>query len=166
MSQSLAPTIKRNWSPAGNSDEFLQRWGREAWISPNRRMAGNSFLLTGRGRTIVAALVALGWATRVNKLLPVFIVLLVCQGCASTPSHQAAAVKEADARQVAKCTLISTIVGKSLIGGVGSTGATNAIVDAKEQASGLGATHVVILSVDSGSMYSTGTATAKAYKCN
>ena len=106
------------------------------------------------------------WMAGLNKVLPAFIVLLACQGCATTPSYHAAAVKEADARQVAKCTLISTIVGKSLIGGIGSTGAANAITDAKEQASGLGATHVVIQSVDSGSMYATATATAKAYKCN
>lgn len=101
-----------------------------------------------------------------NRVLPAFIAVLACQGCATAPSYQAAAIKEADARQVAKCTLISTVVGRSLIGGVGSTGATNAITDAKEQASGLGATHVVLLSVDSGSIYATATATARAYRCN
>jgi hypothetical protein len=92
--------------------------------------------------------------------------LLLIQACSSVPSRHAAAIKEVDANQVANCTLISTIVGRSLIGGVGTTGATNAIVDAKEQASGLSATHVVIVSADSGTMYSSGTATAKAYKCN
>jgi Domain of unknown function (DUF4156) len=102
----------------------------------------------------------------VNRILAAITVLLICQGCASTPSSQAAAVKEVDAKQVANCALISTIVGKSLIGGVVSTGGTNAIVDAKEQAAGLGANTIVILTVDSGGMYSTGTATAKAYRCN
>jgi hypothetical protein len=93
-------------------------------------------------------------------------VLLICQGCVSTPSRQAAAVKELDTRQVANCTLISTIVGRSLFGGVGSAGAANAIVDAKEQASGLGANVIVVQQVDNGSVYATGSATAKAYRCN
>ncbi len=101
----------------------------------------------------------------VNKLLTLAAVLVIGQGCASTPSRYAAAVKEVDARQVANCTLISTVTGRSLIGG-SSVAATNAIVDVKEQASGLGATHVVMQNVDEGSMYSPATATAKAYKCN
>jgi hypothetical protein len=101
-----------------------------------------------------------------DKLLTAVALMVICQGCATAPSRHAAAVKEVDARQVANCTLISTIVGRSLIGGVGSIGAENAVVDVKEQASGLGATHVVIQSVDGGSMYAPGTATAKAYKCN
>ena len=101
-----------------------------------------------------------------NNFLIAAAVSFVCVGCTSTPSRHAAAVKEADARQVSNCTLISSIAGKSLIGGVGETGATNAIVDAKEQAAGLGANVIVIQQVDPGSMYATGTATAKAYKCN
>jgi hypothetical protein len=101
----------------------------------------------------------------VNELLTFVAVLVIGQGCANTPSRYAAAVKEVDPRQVAHCTLISTITGRSLIGG-GSVGATNAIVDVKEQASGLGATHVVMQSTDDGSMYSPATATAKAYRCN
>ena len=90
----------------------------------------------------------------------------MCQGCASNPSTQAAAIKEVAARQVTNCTLISTITGKSLIGGMGATGATNALVDAREQASGLGATHIVVQSVDEGSMSAPGIAKVKAYKCN
>jgi photosystem II stability/assembly factor-like uncharacterized protein len=104
--------------------------------------------------------------TRVNKLLTAVTILLLCQGCATTPSSQAAAVHEVDASQVAKCTLISTIAGKSLVGGFGTVGATNAVVDAKEQAAGLGANTIVIMSVDGGSMRAPGTATAKAYRCN
>ena len=101
-----------------------------------------------------------------NRLLTVASIALLAQGCANSPSREAAAVKELDARQVANCTLLSTIVGRSLVGGVGSVGATNAIIDAKEQASGLGANVVVIQQVDNGSVYSTASATAKAYKCN
>jgi len=62
--------------------------------------------------------------------------------------------------------LISTITGKSLIGGVGATSASNALIDVKEQASGLGATHIVVQSVDEGSMSTPGVARARAYKCN
>jgi hypothetical protein len=62
--------------------------------------------------------------------------------------------------------LISTITGKSVMGSVGGTGGANALIDVKEQASGLGATHIVVQSVDEGSMSSPGIARAKAYKCN
>ena len=103
---------------------------------------------------------------KVNRPLTAFLVLLVCQGCANTPSRQAAAVKEVDARAVANCALISTIHGKSLLGGAASTSAANAVVDVKEQAAGLGANVVVMQRVDSGDMYSPASATAKAYKCN
>ena len=106
------------------------------------------------------------WFTNVNKLLTAFIVLVVCHGCANTPSRQAAAVKEVDARAVANCALISTIHGKSLLAGSASTSAANAVVDMKEQAAGLGANVVVILRVDIGDMYTPASAIAKAYKCN
>lgn len=101
-----------------------------------------------------------------NRLLTAITALLLCQGCATNPSTHAAEIKEVAARQVTNCTLISTITGKSLIGGVGSMGATNALVDAREQASGLGATHIVVQSVDDGSMSARGTARVRAYKCN
>jgi Domain of unknown function (DUF4156) len=103
---------------------------------------------------------------RVKQFITAVAVLLMCQGCANTPSRQAAAVKEMDARAVASCALISTIHGKSLLGGAASNSAVNAIVDVKEQAAGLGANVVVLQSVDSGNMYTPATATAKAYKCN
>ena len=101
-----------------------------------------------------------------NRLFWVIAGLLLCQGCATNPSTQAAAIKEVTARQVTNCTLISTITGKSLIGGVGATSASNALIDVKEQASGLGATHIVVQSVDEGSMSTPGVARAKAYRCN
>ena len=101
-----------------------------------------------------------------NRLLCTIAGLLLCQGCATNPSTQEAAIKEVTARQVMNCTLISTITGKSLIGGVGATSASNALIDVKEQASGLGATHIVVQSVDEGSMSTPGVARAKAYRCN
>jgi hypothetical protein len=106
------------------------------------------------------------WTTRVNKPLTAFIVLLVCHGCANTPSRQAAAVREMDARAVANCALISTIYGKSLLGGATSNSAANAVVDVKEQAAGLGANVVVMQRMDSGDMYTPASAIAKAYRCN
>jgi hypothetical protein len=87
-------------------------------------------------------------------------------GCAATPTPQAAAVAEADQARVATCELLETVLGKSLIGGsVFTTGGTNAMVEARERAAAMGATHIVFGSVDSGSMYSTGSATARAYRC-
>ena len=101
-----------------------------------------------------------------NRLFWTIAGLLLCQRCATNPSTQAAAIKEVTARQVMNCTLISTITGKSLIGGVGATSASNALIDVKEQASGLGATHIVVQSVDEGSMSTPGIARAKAFRCN
>ena len=94
------------------------------------------------------------------------LVLLICHGCANTPSRQAATLKEATARDVARCALISTVVGKSLMGGAAATSANNAIVDAKEQAAGLGANTVVLEKMDGGDTYAPATATLKAYRCN
>jgi hypothetical protein len=91
---------------------------------------------------------------------------LLCQGCVNNPSTQAAAVREVDASQVSKCALISNITGKSLLAGGVSTSAANALLDAKEQAAGLGANVVVIQGVDGGSMYAPATARVKAYRCN
>jgi hypothetical protein len=102
----------------------------------------------------------------VDRLTVSVMLVLLCQGCANTPSSQAAAVRELDATMVTKCALISTIRGKSLLGGGVSTSATNALVDAKEQAAGLGANVVVVQSVDGGSMYAPASATVKAYRCN
>jgi hypothetical protein len=92
--------------------------------------------------------------------------VLLCQGCVSAPSSQAAAVREVDAKQVTQCALISTIRGKSLLNGGVSASAPNALIDAKEQAAGLGANVVVVQSVDGGTMYTPATATVKAYRCN
>jgi hypothetical protein len=103
---------------------------------------------------------------KVNMLLRTVAALLICQGCANTPSRQAAAVREMDTRAVANCALISTIHGKSLLGGAATNSATNALVDVKEQAAGLGANVVVMQNVDNGSMYVPATATGKAYRCN
>ena len=101
-----------------------------------------------------------------GRLSVTLTLVLLCQGCASVPSSQAAAVREADAKQVTQCALISTIRGKSLLSGGVSTSAANALVDAKEQAAGLGANVIVIQRVDGGSTYAPASATVKAYRCN
>ena len=101
-----------------------------------------------------------------NRLLATAALVLLCQGCANNPSTQAAAVREVDGAQVGKCALISNITGKSLLAGGVATSAANAMIDAKEQAAGLGANVVVIQSVDGGSMYAPATARVKAYRCN
>lgn len=100
------------------------------------------------------------------RCLAAVVLLLICQGCAAPQSRYAATVKEVDASQVEKCTLLSTVLGRSLMVGVGAIGVTNAINDAKDNAAGLGANRIVIVSTDSGNAYTPGTATVKAYKCN
>jgi len=98
-------------------------------------------------------------------IVALVVIALLLGGCAVAPSQAAAQVKEADASMVAGCELIGTVVGSSMIGGIVTTGATNAMVEVREKAAALGATHIVFVSVDSGSTYSTGRAVARAYKC-
>jgi hypothetical protein len=71
-----------------------------------------------------------------------------------------------DAKDVSRCALISNVRGKSLLTGGTSTNAANALVDAKEQAAGLGANVIVIQNVDPGTAYTTALAAVKAYRCN
>ena len=101
-----------------------------------------------------------------KQVMLTFLAATVLASCASTPSNRAANVKEADPGTVSRCQLLGTVIGSSLIGGVVvKTGGTNAMVDAREQAADMGATHIVFMAVDSGNQYSTGKATARAYRC-
>jgi hypothetical protein len=94
------------------------------------------------------------------------LLLVLCQGCVNNPTSQAAAVREMDASQVGKCALISNIVGKSLLSGGVATSAANAMIDAKEQAAGLGANVIVLQGKDPGSAYAPAMVRVKAYRCN
>ena len=101
-----------------------------------------------------------------SGLAAVLMIVLGCDGCAAPPSRYAATVKEVDAKQVQGCALLSTVLGRSLMVGVGSIGVTNAINDARDNAAGLGANRIVVESVDGGNSYTPATVTVKAYKCN
>ena len=101
-----------------------------------------------------------------NGSLAAVLALLLCHGCAAPQSRYAATVKEVDNREVANCALLSTVVGRSSMVSLGSIGATNAINDAKDNAAGLGANRIVVVSTYDGNAYTPGTATVKAYKCN
>ena len=107
----------------------------------------------------------MGCSMSYSKFISIAIILVVVGGCAAVPSPSAAKIIEADDAMVVGCQLVGTVFGSSLIGGVVTTGATNAMVDAKEKAANQGATHIVFGNVDGGGMYSVGRATARAYKC-
>ena len=104
--------------------------------------------------------------TRVSGLAALVVMMLFCGACAAPASRYAATVKEVDAKEVQGCALLSKVLGRSLMVGVGSIGVTNAINDARDNAAGLGANRIVVDSVDAGNAYAPATVTVKAYRCN
>lgn len=91
--------------------------------------------------------------------------VLLATGCASQPSLKAAEVAESDEQGVLGCKFLGSVQGSSVIGGVVTTGAHNASVDAREQAAEMGANRIVFLSVEKGGLMGTGSARARAYRC-
>ena len=94
------------------------------------------------------------------------VAVLALAGCSAVASPKAAALIEADDAGVAGCKLLGTVNGGTLFGGAATGLAShNAMVDAREKAARLGATHIVFTSVDGGGYDKTGQASARAYAC-
>lgn len=92
-----------------------------------------------------------------------FVLPLVLVGCATAPSPQAMAVRDADAKMVEGCQYLGDVTGTSGFGGlVASVGTKNAQNEARDQAAGLGATHVVWNMLAGGMAPSV---SGKAYRC-
>ena len=93
-------------------------------------------------------------------------VAILVSSCASTPSPSAATIKEADAKMVEKCQFVGSVFGNSMLGvAVASTSASNAITDAKEKASKLGGTHIVVESMKAADLNGGSQTTVRVYKC-
>jgi len=93
----------------------------------------------------------------------VLVIGAAVAGCATSPSRDAAKVKEADERMVASCQFLGSVQGSSGWGGLAaSTGTQNARNEAQEQAARLGATHVVWAAAAGGFAPS---AAGRAYRC-
>lgn len=94
------------------------------------------------------------------------ILLPLLAGCATTPSPQAVAVQDADAKMVDGCQFVGDVLGASPLGVVfGSMSTANAREIAQEQAAGRGATHIVWGAITPPSFGSGASANGKAYRC-
>jgi hypothetical protein len=93
--------------------------------------------------------------------------LLVLGGCASTASQtEARNVKNGDPATVNRdCKLLGTVNGRSVFGGSEAGRTEGAVMDVRAKAAAMGATHIVVMNVDTSGMFNTGQATARAYKC-
>lgn len=99
-------------------------------------------------------------------LISIVIGAALIASCAATPSITASGVKEADLKMIESCQFVGTVFGNSMLGvAVASTSASNAVVDAKEKAAALGATHIVIETMKSADLNGGSQATVRAYKC-
>ena len=89
---------------------------------------------------------------------------LVLSGCATTLSSQAMRIHDADTNMIGNCNYIGEVHGSSGWGNIAaSTGIRNAKNEAREQASAMGATHIVWTNLSGGySPFVSG----KAYSCN
>lgn len=89
---------------------------------------------------------------------------LALAACASTASQSARNVQDGDPAIVNReCKLLGTVSGRGMFGG-GDASRTKAMLDAREKAAALGATHVVFVNVDASGLFNA-TATARAYRC-
>ncbi len=90
---------------------------------------------------------------------------LMLVGCATAPSPQAVAVRDADAKMVEGCEFVAYVSGESAVSGLfQSVGKSNARIYAEEEAAAKGATHIVWDKIES-SYWSGGSASGKAYRC-
>jgi hypothetical protein len=91
---------------------------------------------------------------------------LMLMGCATTPSPQATAVRDADQKMVEGCEFVGDIMGTSPLGVVfGGMSTANAREMAVGQAADRGATHMVWASITPPSFGSGAIASGKAYRC-
>ncbi len=91
---------------------------------------------------------------------------LTLAACAGSPSQSASNVRDGDPATVNRdCKLLGTVNGRSVFGGDETKRAEGAVLSAREKAAAMGATHIVVLKVDTTGMLNTGYATARAYRC-
>jgi len=104
-----------------------------------------------------------------RSLLIAFAVawLAACASTGSAPSAAARGVRDGDPSVLNRdCKLLGTVSGRSLFGGGDEARVQNAMNDAREKASAMGATHVVFLEADTKGIMSRGNASARAYRCD
>ena len=102
-----------------------------------------------------------------QRTLALALAMLMLGGCASSASQTAARdVKDGDPATVNRdCKLLGTVNGRSVFGGAEASRTDGAVADARAKAAAMGATHIIVINVDTSGMFNTGYATARAYKC-
>ena len=91
---------------------------------------------------------------------------LVLVGCATAPSPQAVAVRDAEQKMVEGCEFVAFVTGESGVSRLfQSVGKANARIYAEEDAAAKGATHIVWDKIES-TYWSGGSASGKAYRCS
>ena len=94
------------------------------------------------------------------------LVLLVA-GCAAGGAQKAAGIRDADPATVNReCKLLGNVEARSLFGGSDTARAESAMNAAREKVAAMGGTHILFLKIDTSGMFSTGYATARAYRCD
>lgn len=103
----------------------------------------------------------------VQRTLALLMATILLGGCASTASQtEARNVKDGDPATVNRdCKLLGTVNGRSIFGGSEAGRTDGAVTDARAKAAAIGATHMVVINLDSSGMFNTTNATARAYKC-
>ena len=100
-------------------------------------------------------------------LASMFAATIVLTGCASSPSSSPQKVLDGDPAIVNRdCKLLGSVSGRSMFGGGEAARMDGAMADARNKAAGMGATHIVFLTLDNSGMFNTGYATARAYRCD
>jgi len=100
------------------------------------------------------------------RTVPLAIATFFLAACASAPSSSASNVKDGDPATVNRdCKLLGTVNGRSAFGAGEATRTDGAVLDARAKAAAMGATHIVILTVDTAGMFGAGQASARAYRC-
>lgn len=95
------------------------------------------------------------------------LILAACSSPGSTPSAAARGVVDGDPSVLNReCKLLGTVSGRSLFGGAEESRVQNAMIDAREKAAKIGATHVVFIEADTKGILSRGNAQARAYRCD
>ena len=104
------------------------------------------------------------------RFLVIALTVPLAFACSSTPSSMSAEarrVSEGDPAVLNRdCKLLGTVSGRSLFGGADEARVQNAMIDAREKAAALGATHVVFLVADTKGILNRGNASARAYRCD
>jgi len=101
-----------------------------------------------------------------KKLIVLLFSAALLSACSSTPSPKAAGIKELDEEMAKKCQFVGTVFGSSMWGiAVADISRGNSLIEAKEKAAQLGATHILIGRMKAADMNGGAQVSSRAYRC-